>query len=95
MDFSTWIIMVVLIIASCILAIIGTKKFYVCRGSWGSGGRAVATPSLAETQKRGPCSLPESLAGVGQLCSISASNFLGSPCLMILLSHQAALGPQL
>ncbi len=28
-DFSTWIIMVVLIIASCVLAIIGTKKFYV------------------------------------------------------------------
>ena len=44
-------------------------------------GGLLPPPPWLRPRKGDPAHFPESLAGVGQLCSISASNFLGNPLL--------------
>lgn len=44
-------------------------------------GGPLPPPSWLRPRQGDLAHFPESLAGVGQLCSISASNFLGSPLL--------------
>ena len=65
----------------------GTSKGARGRGSWGSGGRAIATPSLTETRRGGPSSLSR-VFGWTEAAVFHLS--LQLPCSMRLLTHQAA-----